>query len=189
MKKVLLFVAVMFMGITASQAQFKLGFGAGYAVPMGDIADFTNGGVSAHLELGYGINEKIDVSFLYTGDFLAGGDFSMAAGGSEVSGSYGGVAIGSYLLNGRYFFTEEGFRPYASLGLGLSTIGAVEVEGDTGSGSASASTSNFSFRPALGFKYGVLNVNAAYLNAGKSGEASISDLSFNIGLLFTIGGN
>lgn len=91
------------------------------------------------------------------------------------------------MLNGRYFFTESGFRPYASLGLGLATIGAIEVDGDANAELA-ASASNFAFRPALGFKYGVLNVNAAYLSAGKTGEASVSDIAFNLGLLFTIGG-
>lgn len=110
-------------------------------------------------------------------------------GGTEVTASYDGVAIGSYLLNGRYFFTEEGFRPYVSLGLGLATVGAVEIEETNSNGTASASTSNFALRPALGFKYGVLNVNAAYLNAGKSGDYSISDISFNIGLLLTFGGD
>lgn len=34
MKKVLFLVTIMFMGITTSHAQFKLGFGLGYAAPV-----------------------------------------------------------------------------------------------------------------------------------------------------------
>ncbi len=90
------------------------------------------------------------------------------------------------MVNGRYYFTESGFRPYGSLALGLASIGAIEVDGTTAE--LAASTSNFAFRPALGFKYGVLNVNAAYLSAGKTGDTSVSDITVNLGLLFTFGG-
>ena len=187
MKKLLFVVAVAFVTFSAS-AQVKLGFGLGYASPMGDIADVTDGGISGHFELGYGITEQIDASIYYQEDFLAGGSTSI---GSETA-EFGAVAIGTYMLNGRYFFTDSKFKPYGSLGLGLASIGSIEIEGsDNGVEDADAaeSTSNFAFRPAIGFKYGVLNMNLAYLNAGKVGDGSVSDLTFNIGLLFTFGGN
>ncbi|MBQ0734164.1 hypothetical protein [Aquimarina celericrescens] len=184
MKKVLFFAAIAVLGFTSAEAQVKLGFGVGYAIPSGDVADFTDGGLSAHFELGYGVTENIDVSLLYTGDFLIGSE--LTAGNGQASVSVGNVAVATYMVNGRYYFTESGFRPYGSLGLGLASIGAIEVDGS--SAELSASTSNFAFRPALGFKYGVLNMNAAYLSAGKTGEASVNDISFNIGLLFTFGG-
>ncbi|TPN82233.1 hypothetical protein [Aquimarina algicola] len=187
MKKLLLFVAVALLGITASNAQVKFGFGLGYAVPTGDVADFTDGGISGHLELGYGITDQIDVSFLYTGDFLVGADLTSGNNFVDTNASIGNVTIGSYMLNGRYYFTESGFRPYGSLGLGIASIGSIEIDGTNAE--LFASTSNFAIRPALGFKYGVLNVNAAYLSAGKTGETSVSDFSFNLGLLFTFGGN
>ncbi|WP_271764856.1 outer membrane beta-barrel protein [Aquimarina algiphila] len=187
MKKFLLFAAIALLGITATNAQVKFGFGVGYAIPTGDIADFTDGGVSAHLELGYGVTENIDVSFLYTGDFLVGSDLNVDTGLGQATGSIGNVAVGAYMLNGRYYFTESKFKPYGSLGLGLATIGAIEVDGT--SAELAASTSNFAFRPALGFKYGVLNMNAAYLSAGKTGDASVNDFTINLGLLFTFGGN
>ncbi|MDY8138058.1 hypothetical protein [Aquimarina sp. 2201CG5-10] len=182
MKKQLFFIAFALLGLTAMNAQVKLGFGVGYAIPSGDVADFTDGGLSAHVELGYGVTDNIDVSFLYTGDFLVGSDLTAGA----VTGSIGNVAVGTYMINGRYYFTESGFRPYGSLAVGLASIGAIEIDGT--SAELAASTSNFAFRPALGFKYGVLNVNATYLNAGKTGDASVSDIAFNLGLLFTFGG-
>lgn len=186
MKKILLFAAVALLGITATNAQVKLGFGVGYAIPSGDIADITDGGLSAHLELGYGVTEQIDVSILYHGEFLAGGDVTVAGTSSEVS--YGAIALGSYMLNGRYYFTKEGFRPYGSLGLGITSVGSIEIEGNGETLEAAGSESNFSFRPALGFKYGVLNMNVAYLSAGKVGDSSVSDITINLGLLFTFGG-
>ncbi len=184
MKKLLLFTAVALLGLTATNAQVKLGLGVGYAIPSGDIADITDGGLSAHFELGYGVTEDIDVSILYHGDFLVGGDADIA--GQTIS--YGAIALGSYMLNGRYYFTKEGFRPYGSLGLGITSVGAVEIEGNGQTLEADGSESNFSFRPALGFKYGVLNMNIAYLSAGKVGDNSVSDITVNLGLLFTFGG-
>ncbi len=178
----LILAVVALLGLTATNAQVKLGLGVGYAIPSGNVADFTDGGISAHFELGYGVTENIDVSFLYTGDFLVGADLAEGA----IIGSIGNVAVGTYMVNGRYYFTESGFRPYGSLALGLASIGAIEVDGTAAE--LAASTSNFAFRPALGFKYGVLNVNAAYLSAGKTGDASVSDIAFNLGLLFTFGG-
>ena len=188
MKKTILCIAVSLLGFVAANAQVKLGFGLGYAIPSGDIKDFLDGGVSFNLEAGYGVTEDIDVSLSYQADLLVGID---QGGGS----SFGNLTIGSILANGRYFFIKEKFRPYASLGIGIASIGALEVETDTalfsGSITAAESTSNFAIRPAIGFKYGVLNVNAAYLSAGKidSIDTSVGDISFNIGLLFTIGGN
>ncbi len=188
MKKLLLFTAVALLGFTSTNAQVKLGFGFGYALPSGDIADFTDGGLSAHFELGYGVTENIDVSILYHGEFLAGGSANF--GGTDVS--FGAVALGSYMLNGRYFFTDTKFKPYGSLGLGLASIGSVSIETAGLEGDAAESTSNFAIRPALGFKYGILNMNVAYLSAGKVGEGeaeqSVGDITINLGLLFTFGG-
>ncbi|WP_103071343.1 outer membrane beta-barrel protein [Aquimarina sediminis] len=184
MRKILFFAAVALLGLTTTHAQVKLGFGLGYAIPSGDISDFTDGGISGHFELGYGVTEDIDVSVLLHGDFLSSKDVGAI--------SYQGLALGSLMVNGRYYFKKEGFRPYGSLGIGFAEIGSLEVNtlGTTVVGTER--TTNFSFSPAVGFKYGVLNVNAAYLNAGKIGEgdgkATVSDISLNVGLLFTFGG-
>lgn len=184
MKKLLLFTVVALLGLTTTSAQVKLGFGVGYAIPSGDIADITDGGFSGHLELGYGITEDIDVSVFVHGDFLTGADKGLL--------SYDTVAFGSYMVNGRYYFKKEGFRPYGSLAIGITDIAQIEAATNGTRVAAAARTSNFSFRPALGFKYGILNVNASYLNAGEIGEgdgkATVSDFAFNVGLLFTFGG-
>lgn len=185
MKKLLLFTAVALLGLTTTNAQVKFGFGFGYAMPSGDIADITDGGFSGNLELGYGITEDIDVSVFLHGDFLTGGN--------EGQLSYDTVVLGSYMLNGRYYFTKEGFRPYGSLAIGLTDIGQIEAEANNTRLAATSRTSNFSFRPAIGFKYGIFNMNVAYLSAGKVGESgakqSVGDITINAGLLFTFGGN
>ena len=73
------------------------------------------------------------------------------------------------------------------LGIGFANVkqGSFKVEG--GREISGVSESNFAVRPSLGFKLGPLNVNAAYLNAGKLGEASVADITFNIGTIFSIG--
>ncbi len=182
MKKLLFFTAIVVLGLTTTNAQVKFGFGLGYALPVGDIGDFTDGGIAGHAELGYGITNNIDVSIYYQGDFLVGADLE----NDGTVTSVGNVTVSSFMLNGRYFFKEDGFRPYGSLGLGLASIGSIDFEDNATS--AGASSSNFAFRPAVGFKYKVLNFNVAYLTAGKSGDASVGDLTVNVGLLFTFGG-
>ena len=189
MKKVLLIAAVALFSISAANAQFRAGFGLGYAIPSGDIADFTSGGLTFNIEGAYAVTENIDAGILLQFDGLIGADIE----GTNTSA--GALAIGSYLENGKYYFTTEGFRPYVGLGLGLASVsaGGSEVSVETGGvtttvTSADVSESGFAFRPALGFQYGILHMNAAYLSAGKVGEASVADITINLGLLFTFGG-
>ncbi|WP_340076557.1 outer membrane beta-barrel protein [Leptobacterium sp. I13] len=176
MKK-LLFLAVMIaFGATSANAQFKAGFGLGYAFPTGDITDFADGGISGYGEIGYGINENFDISLLYQGDFLIGADVS--------GGSLENITMSSFLANARYFFGVTKFKPYVGLGLGFTDISQDDLAGFSGSG---VDESNFGIRPSVGFKYGVLNVNAAYLSAGKIEDTTVSDFTINVGLLFTFG--
>lgn len=190
MKRILLLLTFVLAGITTTNAQVKLGFGLGYAFPMGDVSDIADGGITGYAEVGYGVTESIDISLVYQGDFLIGADVE------GTSASLENVNITSFLLNGRYFFKEKGFRPYGGLGLGLANVSqdGISASVDLGDGNefdlsgGGVDESNFAIRPTLGFQYGVLNVNATYLNAGKIGDSSVSDFSFNIGLLFTIGG-
>lgn len=101
------------------------------------------------------------------------------------------VTISSFLANFRYYLSENKFKPYASLGLGMVKVTQDGV--NFGAGTVGAvDESNLAIRPALGFKYGILNMNVAYLTAGKVGEgeaeSSVGDISINLGLLFTFGG-
>ena len=187
MKKLLLLITMFAFTLTAS-AQFKAGFGLGYAFPSGDIADIAGGGISGNLEVAYGINETIDIGILYQGDFLVG------VSGDETNAEFENTTISSFLANFRYYLSENKFKPYASLGLGMAKVSQDAI---TGSGAGigyegGIDKSNLAIRPALGFKYGILNMNVAYLTAGKVGEgeaeASVGDISINLGLLFTFGG-
>lgn len=179
MKKVMMILVVGVMTTVAANAQVKLGFGIGYANPLGDISDVSEGGVAAYGELGYGFSDSFDVSLLYQGDFLASG--------SEENVSLEAITISNVMVNARYFIAITKFKPYVGLGVGLANVN----QGSITSGNVTldgVDESNFALRPSLGFKYGVLNVHAAYLNAGKIEDATISDFSINLGLLFTFGG-
>ena len=177
MKKILLITALFLGAIISSNAQIRLGLGVGYATPSGDIADFLKGGVAANAEVGYGVTDHLDLSLMYQGDFLIG----------DVEGlEVGAVTLSSIMANGRFYLLEKVFKPYVGLGVGFTNVkqGSVTIDGEDITGE---SESNFAIRPAVGFKVGPLNVSAAYLSAGKLGEASVSDISFNIGTLFSIG--
>ncbi len=187
MKKLLLFTVVILFGVTTMNAQVKFGFGLGYVIPSGDASNFLDGGFSGNLEVGYGVNDAIDVSLIYQGDLLIGKDLNND--GFDI----GNVYMGSILVNGRYFFKNDGFRPYAGLGLGVTSISQTSYAlSGIGTVEGFDTTTNLAIRPSLGFKYGILNVNAVYINAGKVGEGnaedSIGNFTINAGLLFTFGG-
>jgi len=179
MKKTLLIFVIGLLSVYTSQAQVRLGLGVGYAVPSGDIADGVKGGLAVNAEAGYGITDHIDLSLMYQGDFLVADEIN----GQEL----GAITLSSVLANGRFYLLEHIFKPYVGLGLGLTNAkrGSFTIAGDLES--EEVSESNFALRPTVGFKLGSLHVSAAYLSAGKLAEASVADITFNIGMLFSIG--
>ncbi len=191
MKK-LLFCVVLFLGVTTlSNAQIRLGLGLGYAMPTGDITDNVKGGLSVNAEAGYGITDHLDLSVMYQGDFLVA---------DEVNGvELGKATLSSVLVNGRFYIVNKVFKPYVSLGLGMTHVklgsfvgrGGVDIEEQTVDPSIGERTdvsgSNFALRPGVGFKVGSLNVSASYLNAGKIEDLSVGDVTFTIGTIFSIG--
>lgn len=135
---------------------FRLGTGIGIG---------TNGGTFNILELNYAPSYKLEYG---------------AYGGITINGKYGltgveGSLAGRYGFQGKYYFREEGFKPYAGLQIGLlsggfakaSVIGTFEAKTGT----------KLDVAPIVGFRVSALNVNVAYQ----------SGLKANIGLLFGFG--
>ncbi|MFC5044363.1 hypothetical protein ACFSTE_14455 [Aquimarina hainanensis] len=183
MKKTWIIIIISLLSFTTSQAQIKAGFGVGFVSPSGDLADIAEGGLTITAEAGYGVLKQLDVSLLYQLDIFA----EEKLGGVNLAT----VKMGTVLANARYYFREDGFQPYVGLGIGLASIKQGDysiVSNGINVNVTGFDESNFAFRPALGFKYGILNVHTAYLNAGKVEESTVGDLTFNIGLLFTFGG-
>jgi hypothetical protein len=105
-----------------------------------------------------------------------GGYFGITAGGS-ISDANASVEAGArYGLQGKYYFREEGFKPYAGLQLGLLSGGNLDVDVNGTPSNAKAKT-KFDYAPMVGFRVGPLNINAAYQKG----------VRFNVGLLFGFG--
>jgi outer membrane protein W len=76
------------------------------------------------------------------------------------------AGIGSYSLNGQYYFMDGSFRPYAGVGLGVFSLAAVsvsrDVNGNSNVGDATAAQSKFGFYPRIGFDAGHFTLNIDY---------------------------
>lgn len=171
------------MGTLSAQddyKKFRVGLGLGYAMASGEGS---KGGIIVDFEPGYRINDDILVNLRLesaavvrgtTDDIVAGGEFDVAA-------------IGSYTVNGQYYFRQDGFRPYAGLGLGIFSLAAVSVDG--GGGDIAASSSEFGIYPRVGFDAGHFTFNIDFNilpnTEGAAGtEFKNSYIGFRIGGFF-----
>jgi hypothetical protein len=148
----LLFVLISAVAVNAQEfKKFQLYTGLGYAMPGGEGA---GGGFLWDVEPAYRVSDELAVGLRIEGALIV-------RGLSEASDTYSGdiAGISSYTLNGRYYFSNEKFRPYAGLGVGMYSLAAVSFS-TTGGGSASES--KIGFYPRVGFDLGHFNVNIDY---------------------------
>ena len=157
---------LMLLVITAAAAvaqeykPFRVGVGLGYANPGGEGA---KGGILAYLEPGYRVNDMILANLRIEGAVVARGFADADAGGASIDMDV--AAIASYTLNGQYYFSNNNFRPFAGLGLGIFSLAAQEitVESDQGDVTAKiAAESKFGFYPRIGFDAGHFTLSLDY---------------------------
>lgn len=145
---VLCFVLFAAVAVNAQEyKKFRVGVGLGYAKAGGNGG---GGGVLFAVEPGYRINDQILANFRWESAAVVRGTVNDTGADFDVAG------IGSYTLNGQYFFGTTGFKPFVGVGLGMFSLAAVTVEA-SGSGSAgagAASETKFGFYPRLGFDAG-----------------------------------
>jgi hypothetical protein len=159
MKKITTVLVVILLAAVAVNAQefkkFRVGVGGGYAVPGGEGA---KGGVCFYLEPGYRVSDQLIVGLRMESAVIVRG-FSEDIGTVDLDIA----GIGSYTVNGQYYFSDEGFRPFAGFGLGLYSLAAVKFDVDGGgSGEAAAAESKFGFYPRLGFDAGHFTMQLEY---------------------------
>jgi len=196
MKKVFKFLVVaalsLFIGGVAN-AQIKLGVSPGIQIPVGDFGDFYKLGFGGGINGEYLVTENIGVGLnvgYYTfkgkefglgfdldlGDYFEM-DFDMSFGAERIN-------IIPITLNGKYYFTTEGFQPYGGVDAGLYML-------NSSFGGASNTDMYFGVAPVLGFQYGftdalALDLNAKY-NLIFSEGSTTSTLGFNVGIVFAFG--
>ena len=158
MKKYL-FVAIFALcalGVNAQEYKpFQFYLGLGYAMPTDG-----GGGILVDLEPAYRINDAIAVGLRVEAAVTA-----KVAGETESSAS----AFASYTLNGKYYFSNNNFRPYAGVGFGIYTLGSSDysVAGGSNNVSVDAGTA-VGFYPRVGFDAGHFNFNIDFNIIGKT---------------------
>ncbi|MDR1984296.1 MAG: hypothetical protein LBQ28_05670 [Prevotellaceae bacterium] len=180
MKK-LLFVAVLICGVALSaQSQefkpFRFDAGIGYGLPFAKSLD---GGVQFYLEPKYEIVDQIAVGLRWEGSLFAG----VGAEGESAD-----VKLSSaYLLTGDYYLTNNKFRPFVGLGLGLYSIAGASVSvGDEEVSVDDKAKNNFGALLRAGFDISHFRFAVSYNYGGKMGDETYHFLGVTIG--FYLGG-
>jgi hypothetical protein len=165
MKKITSVLCFILLAAVATHAQdfkkFRVGLGSGYAMPGGDGA---KGGVLFFMEPGYRINDAMLVNLRM--EFAA-----MARGTAEDAGDadLDISTSGSYTLNGQYFFSNEGFRPFVGVGFGIYSLKAAKLGTEIEGVALSAKDeSKIGFYPRVGFDAGHFQLSIDYNLIGKT---------------------
>jgi hypothetical protein len=150
---VLFFILLTAVVVNAQEfKKFNVGVGLGYAKPGGEGA---GGGVLFAIEPAYRVNDAIQVGLRM--------EWAVVVRGlSESVDSYdaSAAAIGSYTLNGKYYFSNGNFRPFVGAGVGSFSLAAVSVSSNGSAGAGSES--KIGFYPRVGFDLKHFNVTIDY---------------------------
>lgn len=162
MKKYLLVFSFLGAALLTAQAQeykpVKIGLGLGYASPGGEGA---KGGVLVYFEPAYRVNDAIAVGLRLEVAAMARG-VAISSGGSTISSEAEVKGNGSYTINGQYYFSNNSFRPFAGLGLGIYSLASASISSGGSTVAASGSASEFGFYPRIGFDLGHFTLQAEY---------------------------
>jgi hypothetical protein len=190
MKKIVYVLALSLLVTSIGYAQdykkFRVGLGLGYAAASGNGS---SGGVIFTLEPSYRIQDNLSIGLRMEAAAITRGLSGDATGVSiNVAG------IGSYTLNGQYYFGTGDFRPFAGVGLGLYSLAAVDgtISGQSGTVQGTAAESKFGFYPRIGFDFHHFSMSADYNIVPSSpaigGGDEFKNSYFGIRLGFFIGG-
>lgn len=178
MKKVLLaFATILTLSTTAVQAQ-KIGAGAfvSFARMTGDLGANSGFGFSYGLEGKYFLKPRIAVGLRYQETGVVYKD----EGNALDFGVYGNT---QYTARGEYFFLTGKFRPFAGLGIGLSSVVTPEITMVDAAGNESVVTpeekrNNFGIVPSAGFMIGNFGLEANFNVAGKTPKSTAQNVNF-----------
>ncbi|MDR1198490.1 MAG: porin family protein [Prevotellaceae bacterium] len=180
MKK-FLFIAVLFCGVALSaQSQefkpFRVDMGLGYGLPFTDGLD---GGVQFYVEPKYEIIPQIAVGLRWEG--------SLFAGSKDDEGNSVDVKLSSaYMVTGDYYLTNNKFRPFVGLGLGIYSVGGVSVDDNTETDDVFEGKSNFGALLRAGFDISHFRFALSYTYGGKINDETFHFFGITVG--FYLGG-
>lgn len=188
MKKFTCVLALALLASTFTYAQeykkFKVGVGLGYAMASGSGS---SGGVLFTLEPAYRLQDNLSIGLRMESAVIVRG-FSQ----STTSASISAAAIGSYTLNGQYYFGSTSFRPFVGAGVGMFSLAAVSESVSSGGSSASiaiAAESKIGFYPRVGFDYRHFNMAIDYniipaTTSGSGNDLKNSYIGIRVGAFF-----
>lgn len=188
MKKFVYLLALAMLMSTFTNAQeykkFKVGVGLGYAMASGSGS---SGGVLFTLEPAYRLQDNLSIGLRMESAIIVRG-FSQ----SSSSASIDAAAVGSYTLNGQYYFGSTSFRPFVGAGFGLYSLAAVSESVSSGGSNVSvaiAAESKFGFYPRVGFDYRHFNMALDYniipaTTVGGGNDLKNSYIGIRIGAFF-----
>ena len=183
MKKLILTLSIV-AASAAAYAQIGIGISGGMNVPMGDFGDKDKGGFKSGFGVGihgtYALNDNMKVG-------LNTGYFSYTNAVIDVV-TFRIIPIEATF---QYYFADDGFKPYAGLGLGM-YLGQAAVDGKTDNIDAQ---NKFGINPHVGAAYaindnldvfGQLGYNMIFAKDDATGAVDLNSLKINIGVMYNI---
>jgi outer membrane protein W len=180
MKRISTVLLLVVLTAAAAVAQeykaFRVGIGLGYANASGKGA---KGGVLWTLEPGYRVNDQILANLRIEGAVIARGS------ATETEVSLDVAALGSYTLNGQYYFNNNNFRPFVGVGFGMYSLAAASMDVTAGGGSQEVvAAANKIVYPRVGFDAGHFTLNLDYNIVPETGGIKNSYLGIRLGGFF-----
>ncbi|MBS1626811.1 MAG: hypothetical protein JSR09_04875 [Bacteroidetes bacterium] len=142
---------------------FKFDIGIGYATPSNGSSNAV-GGFTFTLEPHYRLSDALAVGLRFEG---------AALGFKDLSNNVTVSVLSSYCATGEYYFSNNGFRPFAGAGFGIFTQQSVTVNSGSSTTVTTPGQSNFGFFPRLGFETGHFRMSGEYNSVDNGGYIAL----------------
>src|SRR5205085_2915635 len=113
-----------------------------------------------YLEPAYRVSDQIQIGLRMEAAVVARGFADETSAEMKVAG------LGSYTLNGQYYFNNNSFRPFVGAGVGLFNLASADVTVDVGGGTTETvetkAESKIGFYPRVGFDYNHFTLSVDY---------------------------
>jgi len=181
MKKIT-FVSALLLGSLVTFAQkgnnsrvfkpFKADIGIGFAIPGGSGS---KGGILFAVEPKYAVLPTLSVGLRLEGALMINGT---NLDNSSSNAEFKVQATSSYLATGDYYFTNDDFRPFVGVGVGLFRTGGIQVT-DGAANENTGSATKFGGMVRGGIEYKHIRFGLEYNIVGKTTVAPTSPTSNN----------
>ena len=154
--------------------KFKVGLGLGYAISSGAGSA---GGVLITVEPAYRLSDNLSIGLRLESAALTRGYSGTLASGTTLSVA----GIGSYTLNGQYYFSANKFRPFVGAGFGMYQLADVTAASGGSTVGTVLGETVVGFYPRIGFDLGHFNMALDYniLPGSKPAGSTTSDVINN----------